>query len=275
MYKQTEDKYKTINLGSGTGSIYNYGCYLTSLCNGLNQKGYNFTPEGLNQTLKDKKLWTGPYQNYIDVDNLASKWPEIFTFFDRIDPWGAEPKTDILLNSETVVLGRVSATPIGGTGDHYVLITGVENGVAKIFDPWSGVEELISKRWASFGYILGLRIFKVKEVAKAPILTDQTLLPIIDSNGNSMEVGAVRSKLADQEREITNLKTDKDSLLSQLDKCNSNVVKLEAQISTQSGEVLTTSTGEPVSATASTAIPNPSPDFYQKLIGFIKKLLGI
>lgn len=168
MFKQTEERYKSIKLGNGMGSIYDFGCFLVSLANGLKQKGYGYTPEELNDILKAKGLWIGPYGNYIDVANLASKWPEIFESFERIDPWGTTPKTSSLISNQIIALGRVSAKPIGGTGEHYVLITGSVNEVAKIFDPWSGVEESITKRWASFGYILGLRIFKVKPCVTTP-----------------------------------------------------------------------------------------------------------
>ena len=168
MFKQTEEKYKTIKLGNGTGSIYDFGCFLVSLANGLKQKKYGYTPEELNDILKAKGLWIGPYGNYIDVANLSVKWPEIFESFERIDPWGTAPKTSSLISNQIIALGRVSAKPIGGTGDHYVLIIDSINEVAKIYDPWGGLEESISKRWASFGYILGLRIFKVKPCVSTP-----------------------------------------------------------------------------------------------------------
>lgn len=47
---------------------------------------------------------------------------------------------------------------------------------------------------------------------KPLIINDQTILPIIDVNGNKLEVQAVRSKLADQERQITNQIMSMDAL---------------------------------------------------------------
>lgn len=216
MYNQTDPKYKNIILGGNkaTGSIYQYGCYLVSLCNGLNQKGYNFTPEQLNQLFKDKNLWVGEFDNYIDVANVAKVWSDIFVSFDRIDPWGAEPITDTLINDQLVVLGKVNAAAIGGSGSHFVLIKGVQNGVAIIYDPWSGVEEPITKRWASFGCILGAYIFKVKPVI-APVIqpvNDQTKLPMGNKpdgtpwgNEGIMEVQAARSTMNDEFNQIKSL----------------------------------------------------------------------
>ena len=163
-FKQTEDKYKYIKLGFGDGTIYSYGCYLVSLVNGLNDKGYNFTPEGFNDLLKQSKAWTGEFNNYIDVLRLSSIFPNIFTTYQSVDPWNDTPSLDDLLKPDLVVLCRVSAKPIGGAvnSDHYVLLTGKDGKTAIIHDPWTGKEEKVSARWADYGYIKGIRIFGVK-----------------------------------------------------------------------------------------------------------------
>src|SRR3972149_5328807 len=162
MFKQTETKYRTIMLGFGTGSIYDYGCYLISLCNGLNQKGYSFTPESLNDLFKANNAWVGPYKNYIDVANLNRYFPSIFESFQSIDPWNDVPKSSDLISANLIVLGRVSGKAIGGIGDHFVLLTGVENGIVIIHDPWAGKTEKITVRWGNLGNVLGIRIFKIK-----------------------------------------------------------------------------------------------------------------
>lgn len=210
MYKQTETKYKTIKLGFGEGSIYEYGCYLVSLCNGLNLKGYNYTPESLNIALKDAGAFVGPFKNYIDVANLHRYFPQIFVSFQQIDPWNDAPKTNDLIKNNLVVLGRVSAKPIGGTleGTHYVLLTGISDGVAVIHDPWTGRTEKITVRWGSYGNIRGIRIFDVlaKSVTVDEVITDQTKIPqIVDKNGNALEVQAIRSTLLDQQNYIKQL----------------------------------------------------------------------
>ncbi len=163
-FKQTEDKYKYIKLGFGDGSLYLFGCYLVSLVNGLNDKGYSFTPEGFNDLLKQNKAWTGEFNNYIDVARLDDIFPNIFTSFKSVDPWGDTPTLDELLKPDLVVLCRVSAKPIGGAvnSDHFMLLTGKDGNTAIIHDPWTGKEEKISVRWKDYGYIKGIRIFGVK-----------------------------------------------------------------------------------------------------------------
>lgn len=47
-------------------------------------------------------------------------------------------------------------------------------------------------------------------------ITDQTILPIIDSQGHFYEVQAIRSKLIDYEQQITNLLTDKDNFIKEI-----------------------------------------------------------
>lgn len=163
-FKQTEDKYKYIKLGFGDGTIYSYGCYLVSLVNGLNDKGYSFTPEGFNDLLKQNNAWTGEFNNYIDVARLDDIFPNIFTSFRSVDPWDDTPTLDELLKPDLVVLCRVSAKPIGGAinSDHFMLLVGKDGNTAIIHDPWTGKEEKITLRWGSLGNIKGIRIFGVK-----------------------------------------------------------------------------------------------------------------
>lgn len=161
MYKQTEDYYKTQNLGFGNTSIYDVGCYLVSLCNGLNNFGHDFTPRTLNDFLKEKKLWTGEFKNYIDVDRLSSALPEIFSSYKKIEPWDDLKQLSWYLARDYVVLGKVSAKGIGGSGTHFVLITGIEDINVIIFDPWTGEHQAVAKRYGKLGNILSLRIFGI------------------------------------------------------------------------------------------------------------------
>lgn len=149
-------------MGFGNGSIYDFGCYLVSFVNGLNQKGYSFTPESMNDMLKNANAWVGPSRNYIDVANLHKYFPNVFESFQQIDPWNDVPPTRELLQHNLVVVCRVDARGIGGSGTHFVLLVGEENGVAIIHDPWTGNREPITKRYGNLGNILGLRIFRVK-----------------------------------------------------------------------------------------------------------------
>src|SRR3989304_1067266 len=103
MYKQTEEKYKTIKMGFGAGSIYDFGCYLVALCNGLNQKGYSFSPESLNELLKNVNAWVGPSRNYIDVTNLHKYFPNVFESFQQVDPWNNVPPLSQFISQNIVV----------------------------------------------------------------------------------------------------------------------------------------------------------------------------
>lgn len=163
-FKQTEEKYKHIYLGFGSGTIYSFGCYLVSLVNGLNDKGYNFTPEGFNDFLKQNNAYIGEFNNYIDVARLDDILPNIFTSFKSVDLWNDVPPLADLIKPNLVVLGRVSAAPIGGKvdSDHFVEIVGMDGKVAIIHDPWTGREEKITARWANYGNIKGVRIFDIK-----------------------------------------------------------------------------------------------------------------
>src|SRR3990172_9585050 len=96
-FKQTEDKYKHIYLGFGSGTIYSYGCYLVSLTNVLNVKGYSFSPEGFNDLLKQNNAFIGEFNNYIDVDRLPNILPNIFISFKKAEPWPDIPTLDDLL----------------------------------------------------------------------------------------------------------------------------------------------------------------------------------
>ena len=211
-FKQTEEKNKKIKLGFGEGSLHDYGCYLVSLTNGLNQRGYSFTPESLNELFKTLNAWTGPSRNYIDVDHLDDYLPDIFNSFEKIEPWNDIPTTNELLKPDLIVVCKVNASVIGGSGTHFVLLTGLKDNVATIHDPWNGIEEKITVRWGKRGNILGLRIFTVKPYVPAivtPItITDQTRIPQIENR----EVQAIRGELFDGRRTIETLKNEKETL---------------------------------------------------------------
>lgn len=184
MFKQTDPKYKSVMMGFGTGSIYQYGCYLVSFVNGLNQKGYSFTPESMNDMLKAHQAWVGPYKNYIDVLNLEKYFPTIFVKFGKIDPWNDVPPTIDFLKSNLVVVCRVDARAIGGTGTHYVLLTSIQDNIAVIHDPWTGNVEKITVRYKNYGNILGLNIFNVVPFVKPttpPPLPIPTPVPPVES----------------------------------------------------------------------------------------------
>lgn len=164
MFTQTEEKYKKILMGFGTGSLYDFGCYLFSLVNGLVDFDWDYTPEEFNQFLKDKQAWTGPYKNYINVDVLDDILPEIFISFKQIDTWPGFPAIINYLNNNYIVIGKVDARGIGGSGSHFVrIVDTIENKNTVIQDPWTGLTEPVTNRYNKYNNILSLRIFEVKK----------------------------------------------------------------------------------------------------------------
>lgn len=174
MYTQRDSRWKSKHLGFGEGSIGEYGCYLVELCNGIKKLGHNFTPNTLNGLLKSKNLFTGEFKNYIDVANLSKVLPSIFEDFWKLEPWDDMGILKGYLNKKYVVLGKVSATPIGGSGTHFVGIYEVEGVNAIIHDPWTGEYQPVSTRYNNYGNIKGLRVFKVREAQMESVSVPKT-----------------------------------------------------------------------------------------------------
>jgi hypothetical protein len=151
-----------------TNSIGEYGCFLCSLVSGLSDRGYSYDPNSFNELLRSVKAWVGPYKDYIDTSNICNYLPAIFTSFLKVDPWNDIPKVDNLVGENLIVVCRVNAKAIGGTGTHYLYLVGQQKGVALIYDPWRNVTELITKTYGNFGDVLGINIFTVKIKSTPP-----------------------------------------------------------------------------------------------------------
>lgn len=171
MLRQTLTKYKTIMLGNGKGSIYDFGCYLVSLVEGLNTKGWNFTVEEFNDILKEKNCWVGEFENYIDVDNIAKKYPEVFKSFYKTDEWPSTEQLNTWINGNFVVVCKVNAAGIGGTGTHFVVLKGWNGKVATVGDPWFGTIDPVTLHYGKLGNILSLRVFEIN-LKEENIMTD-------------------------------------------------------------------------------------------------------
>lgn len=160
-YKQTEEYYKTLPMGFGTGSVYDYGCYLVSLVNGLSSFGYDYTPRTFNQFLKDNNAWTGEFKNYINVDKLDDILPNIFKSFKSIEPCPDMSTIQWYLSRDYIIVAKVNAKAIGGSGSHFVFVEYIKDGVTWIYDPWFGDLKKVTDRYGNLGNLLGLRIFGV------------------------------------------------------------------------------------------------------------------
>lgn len=186
--KQRDPRWRYEKLGFGSGSIGDFGCYITALTSGLNKAGYDFTPQSLNQFFKEKKLWIGPYKNYIDVANLHRVLPKIFKSFQKIEPFNNIKTLSGFMNENYIVLGKVNAKGIGGSGTHFVRITKIDGANAIIEDPWHGDELPVVMRYGDWKNILGLRIFWVNPREEASMPTDNIYKGLDLNNPESMKV---------------------------------------------------------------------------------------
>jgi len=158
IFCQTNEKYKYQKLGNSQLTLYDYGCYLFSLVNGLNKLfGWRFTPESFSDLLRAKNLFLESNPAYINVDKVTIL-EDVFTGYDYTEPVGGSNKLR-KYGEGAVVLGRVSAIYIGGTGSHFVLVltkTATPRTVT-VVDPWDGKEK-------QFGInrIKGIRVYKCK-----------------------------------------------------------------------------------------------------------------
>lgn len=157
IYYQRHDRYQAAPLGRGVGgaTIGRYGCYLLSLARGL-----ALDPLVLNQELLNRKLWDN--NNYIVVSQLATHWSEKFLSFrtcrwQTISYW-----RELIDNPSMIVLAKVSAKGIGGTGSHFVQGVGYHGANAMIYDPWHDDIIKVAQRYNRWDNITGLRIFHIK-----------------------------------------------------------------------------------------------------------------
>ena len=182
-YCQLDNRWKNTIFGNSTSTnkIGAYGCYLCSLVSGLSDRGYDYDPNTFNDLLKSVNAWVGPFGDYIDSQNIDKYLPAIFTNFQKIDPWNDIPKVDNLVGENLIVVCRVNAKAIGGTGTHYLYLVGQQKGVALIYDPWRNVVEPITTTYGKFGNILGIDIFTVKVKSTVPVLNPPVVvnLPVV------------------------------------------------------------------------------------------------
>jgi hypothetical protein len=137
LYSQQDPRWKNEILGT-KGTIGLYGCTITCL-------GYfaDLTPSQVNAAMKKAGAYSDG--NLVDWVKIHSAIPSLTS----------EVRSKIYDNS--VVLGaiqkyggclvEVKATPIGGTGNHWVVFT----GDGKSQDPWTGKERPTSD-WEAVGY---------------------------------------------------------------------------------------------------------------------------
>jgi len=167
MYCQYDPKWKNEILGTGGTTIGGYGCNITSLAYGLYQHGYNYNPRTLNKLFIENGSYVN--RNLLQADVVASKNPSMFVT-GRKEEWNDNKVKQYLLNeyNNYIVIGEVDARGINGSGQHFVLLLDLvlnKNGSIQntlIGDPWGGLENLVTIRYAEYGCIESLRVYQVK-----------------------------------------------------------------------------------------------------------------
>lgn len=170
---------------------------------------------------------------------------------------------DIIPNSDTFVpqvgdIGVFNQTASNVAG-HVCICNGVGNtsNFQSIDENWAG-QTFVTLVTHSYSNFLG--VLRPKILSNG--ITDQTIIPlIIDANGHPMEVQAIRSELADNEREITNLKTQIDLLLSQ----TSTTTSTSSTSSSSTTSVSSTTLQPPSNSTD----PN---QFIKRFLDWLKKI---
>lgn len=166
--------YPDIKLNNTGYSVATDGCYLVSLLDGLNSKGYNLSVAGLNQSMIDKKAFYGSTA-MISSSILPKQMPTIF-LEGRNEAWNDANLKKYLADDSYIVLGEVSGKGIGGSGQHFVRIVKADFtsagkvSMTYINDPWGGLaNQKVTTRYNNYGNILSFRVFKVnKGVASMP-----------------------------------------------------------------------------------------------------------
>lgn len=157
-YCQRNSRYLQSPLGKGVGgsTIYYYGCYFVSLCRQL-----GVDPILFNQALVDRGCWNN--DNYIIVDQLAKKFPEVFAGFAQQDSFTLDEYQAWCIDANIIAVCKVDARGIGGTGTHFVGEEKRDGVNALIWDPWYGDIIKVASRYNSYGNILSMRIFNLAQ----------------------------------------------------------------------------------------------------------------
>lgn len=168
MYNQYDSRWKNVKLGTSNSTIGMYGCNLTCIAQGLVDHGYNYTPATLNQLFIQTASYTNG--NLINPATVASKNPRIFTA-GYSEPWSdSKVKQYMAMHDDYIIIGEVDARGIGGSGQHFVLLIDLvlspDGRITNtlIGDPWGGLEQAVTIRYAKYGCIKSLRVYRVKSL---------------------------------------------------------------------------------------------------------------
>lgn len=169
MYNQYDSRWKNVKLGTSNSTIGMYGCNLTCIAQGLVDHNYNYTPATLNQLFIQTASYTNG--NLINPATIAAKNPRLFTA-GYSEAWSdAKVKQYMQMHDDYIIIGEVDARGIGGSGQHFVLLIDLvltpEGKISNtlIGDPWGGLEQLVTIRYAKYGCIKSLRVYRVNRAS--------------------------------------------------------------------------------------------------------------
>jgi len=159
---QKDARWGRKRLGTGTGTIGNYGCLLTCHSMMLTYFGHELLPDVLNEVFKTKDVFdNGNLINFWAVANLFEdiKVKEYYNCYD--EPCNLQ-KIDAQLEKKMPVIALVDFSPTAGVQTHFVLIIGkTEDGHYLINDPWTGETYYFDAKYGDpVRYIYGLRIYE-------------------------------------------------------------------------------------------------------------------
>lgn len=207
-------------LGTGTQTIAQSGCYLTSFANLAKACGKNVTPASLNQEFIQKRLYIN--LNEMVDDNLTKIFPDLIyqeslhyesisTDLDKLRTLLSDPTNWVILEID-----------LGNKFTHFVLCAGI-NGVVTIADPEGGVIiDFASKYGDPVKNILKFVVYKGTPAIMDGTADQQTLIDQLrtdrDKNWNLYQTE--EKKNADLATENTNLQTN----ISQVQKRNGELL---------------------------------------------------
>ena len=248
---QKDERWGRKRLGTGTGTISNYGCLLTCHAMMLTYYGHEFLPDVLNEVYKTKEVFDqGNMVNFFAAANVFGDITadEFYNCFN--DPCDLT-KIDKYLEQKKPVIAMVDFSPTAGVQTHFVLIIGkTEDGSYLINDPWTGETYFFHAKYGDPAtYIFGLRLYsgvpkdEISEADKISDLNDALKSCNLDLSKKAEEVSQLRVDLETQERDNSDLAKQLLEARTARDKVDWGKTVLEKQIESRNEQIQTLKNG--------------------------------
>jgi len=237
---QRDERWKLKKLGTGTGTIGNYGCLLTCHAMLLSYYGHEFLPDVLNEVYKDKDVFD--LKNMINFFAAANVFGDITAdeFYNCYDLPCDLTKIDKYLNEKKPVIAMVDFSPTAGVQTHFVLIIGKsDDGHYLINDPWTGETYFFHAKYGEPArYIYGLRLYsgepknETSEEDKIGDLTDSLTSCNKDLAKKAQEVAGLTVDLETSDRDNSDIAKQLLEARSERDKKAWEIDQLDAKVKT-------------------------------------------